>query len=107
MANKEIVIGVDSETGDIHYSRSVMHAQKGEEIEWISSNGPFAVQFTGVSPLNQVGRRAVRNEARGLWVVRGEVRTEAAPAAYPYVCAVYTDGRVFVDAGCPEIIIDW
>jgi len=101
---KEVHIVVDPSSGDISYKPAVLHGRRRDAIRWTCESGPFAIQFAGQTPLASADGRS--DPGRGEWVVEKEVREDASPGGYRYVCAVYADGRVFIDAGCPVIIID-
>jgi hypothetical protein len=97
----EIKIMVDASNGNIIYDPPKCRAHRGESIVW-ECEQPFAIQFFGVSPVETVDAQSdIHNQARR------SVRMETLPASYPYACAVYADNRVYLDASCPVIIIDY
>ena len=96
----EIEIKVDSETGDFTYTRSVCHASPSDPISWVA-NGDWAVMFTGQTPLNTA---EIRGRA-GRVSPPARVSREAAKGLYHYAVAVAVGTRVFLDAGCPTIVI--
>jgi len=105
MRKKAVNIGVDPATGAITYIKPVTHAKKRETIEW-ASNDPFAIQFTGVTPVQFQRRRSRYVRASRKHKLTGVVKGTAEEGAYPYACAVFAEGIVYLDARCPVIIID-
>jgi hypothetical protein len=90
-------IHIALEGNELVYHPPLLHAGKGSSIEWIC-DAPFVIQFKGISPLE-------RSEFRS-GDTRIPVRPDAAPGPYEYAVAVYAEGRVYLDASCPAIIID-
>jgi plastocyanin len=99
---RHVQITVDA--GEISYSAALLRAHPGDTIQWWSNQGPFAIQFAGISPMLFGGRRSHLPE-EGRYHLQGIVR-DALPGAYRYACALVVDNEVHLDAGCPEIIID-
>ena len=99
--NHLIEIYVDTKTGNFTYTPAVFHA-KAEQESPISfrANGDFAIQFKGATPLRTV---EVRGHAER--VVDTSVRADAPRGAYHYVVAVAIGHELFLDAGCPVIVI--
>lgn len=94
-------ISISVSDGLIVFTPSKYRAQPGESVSWTCAEGPFAVQFFGISPLETCDAQSERgNQAHG------SVRRDAVAGIYPYACAVFADGRVYLDANCPAIIID-
>ena len=102
LRNHLIEIYVDQRTGNFTYTPAVFHAKAEKEtpVSWCA-NGDFAVQFTGGTPLNTLG---VRGHAEK--VVDTHVRSDAPRGAYHYAVAVAIGHDIFLDAGCPTIVID-
>ncbi|NLV29777.1 MAG: hypothetical protein GXY47_01370 [Acidobacteria bacterium] len=94
-------ISISVSGGLIVFTPSKYRAHPGGSVSWNCAEGPFAVQFFGVSPLetcdaqSEAGNQASR-----------AVRRDAVAGTYPYACAVFAEGRVYLDANCPAIIID-
>ncbi len=84
--------------GELQYRPAVFHVVRGDLITWTCGSGAFVIQFTGISPLE---RSEFRPNDPPL-----PVRMEAAPGAYPYAVAVCAEGKVYLDAACPIIIVD-
>lgn len=96
---RTVRIEVRNET--INYYPHKCHARRGDIIAWKCADGPFAIQFFGVSPIDTVEAQSENNE------VNKPVRQEIQVASYPYALAVYANNKVYLDASCPAIIIDY
>jgi plastocyanin len=100
-----ITIQVD-DRGNFTYTPAVRRAAPGEPVSW-SCNDPFVVHFARQSPFDRVEfRPSLKGE--GLPPYSTELATSrpgVQPGGYHYVVAVERDGTVFVDGGCPEIVI--
>jgi len=94
-----IEISVDPGTGNFTYNPAVYHTRPTAPIAWLA-NGTFAIQFTGGTPLDKAGIRGPGRE-----VVHSKIRSDAR-GIYHYAVAVEIDGKIFLDAGCPTIVID-
>ena len=103
MTSKFIAINVDQATGVITYSDPAPHANKLDVIEWKCQDGPFVLQFKGATAVDFQGSHSTSNQA-GAHVLRGKVQGNK--GVYPYACAVYAHGEMYLDARCPVIIID-
>jgi|WetSurMetagenome_2_1015567.scaffolds.fasta_scaffold210706_2 hypothetical protein len=88
--------------GCLNYDHPKCHARRNEEIVWTCKDGPFAIQFFGISPVESPDAQSV-----GLSPVKNKVRYNAAGGTYSYACAVCADNQVYLDASCPVIIIDY
>jgi len=95
----DIRIEVDAETGDFTYIPSVCHVSPNGRISWVA-NGDWAVVFTGKTPLNTAEIHGRAGKVSPFRVSRG-----AAEGIYHYAVAVALGNRVFLDAGCPTIVI--
>jgi len=100
--NERIVeFGIDGQH-NLTCSPAVVHVQPNWEIVFRSKNGePFAVQSKGVSPLEQADIPGIHGSPR----VR--VRGDAEPGVYSFACALYANNRIYMDAACPAVIVDW
>lgn len=94
-----IQILVDPNNGDFVYLPAVYHATEKEQIRWIA-NGSWAIQFPNGTPLNEGVTLRGAPEVE----VDSSVR-EGAKGVYHYAVAVEINGEVFLDAGCPTIVI--
>ena len=102
MANYPIRILVLNNIGDMAYSASVQHAVAGDTITWSSETGAFTLAFQGNSPLTE--GLQLRSGAGN--AVTGTVKAGANKGCYYYsVAATFTDGLIYMDPGCPEVII--
>ncbi len=106
MANIFIEIEVDCETGVINYSNPAARAHKRDVIQWKCEDGPFAIEFTGATPIAFQGARSKGRKRAGAHVVRAVVKSDAAAGIYQYACSVCAGEKVYLDARCPVIIID-
>lgn len=97
-ATHEVVISVD-ERGRFTYSQNPVYVVPGDEIRWISEQGPWAVELAGVSPL--MARRFNGNPGHA---VAARVRPDALYGKYRYFVALEWEGRIWTDD--PEIIVD-
>lgn len=94
-----------SPQGDFTYSPSVKHVEPGQVLIWESAQGPFSISFKEGTPFGQLNFHSVKGE-EGWLIITGEVRKGGGPGHFHYAVAIYTEGRVFMDAGCPEIIVN-
>ena len=99
---QEITISVNKQRGFLSYDPPNCHARKSDEIVWKCSDGPFAIQFFGISPIQTAEARSL-----GPKQVRIKVRSNAHAGTYSYACSVYAGEKVYLDASCPVIIIDY
>jgi hypothetical protein len=106
MESRCIEIKVDRKTGLITYTDPARRAHRREEIQWKCHDGPFALQFTGETPVEFQGSRSTRRKGAEAHELKGTIKENAAPGVYQYGCSVYADGEVYLDARCPVIIID-
>src|SRR5215468_5284423 len=94
-----IQIFVKSKTRNFTYLPAVYHAKANSSITWIA-NGNWAAQFYNGTPLK---------EGTSLSASKGvELKTTVTDVkgVYHFAVAVEIGGEVFLDAGCPTIIID-
>lgn len=101
--SKTRAVRIEVLDGVFKYTPLKCHARRGENIVWICDDGPFAVQFFAISPLETA--YAQSGDTNGQ--VGSRVLPEALTGTYEYACAVFVNGRVCLDASCPSIIIDW
>jgi hypothetical protein len=97
-----IKIYVDKATRNFTYKPAVYHAKAEDQtpVLWCA-NGDFAVQFVSGTPLETVG---IRGHAEK--VLETKVRKDAPKGVYHYAVAVAIGHDIFLDAGCPTIVID-
>jgi len=106
MTRRPIEIKVDLKTGVITYSESAARAKRKDEIHWVCQAGPFALQFTGATPVDFQGGRSTGSHRGGPYELTGQVPEDAASGVYQYGCSVYAGETLYLDARCPVIIID-
>ena len=100
--NWPITIRVLNDAGDMAYSVSVQHASANDSITWSSGTGSFTITFQGNSPLTQ----GLQLHSGSGNTVTGTVRSGASPGCYYYsVAATYSNGQIYTDPGCPEIVV--
>ena|SRR6266404_5752352 len=115
MADLVVEIRVQTEPkepgyGSVNYTWSALHAAPGDNVTWISKQGPFALVFRERSPF--VGNKhRISSQGKGngrpfttetLAVAKGaEVH-----GTYYYGVAVAVRNEIFTDSGCPSVIID-
>ena len=97
--NQPIEISVDPDTKNFTYKPAVYHTRPTAPIAW-RANGTFAIQFTGGTPLDKAGIRGPAHE-----VIYSKIRPDAR-GIYHYAVAVAIGNEVFLDAGCPTIVIN-
>ena len=100
----ELAVTVNQTRGDsfdLTISPTVLHVIPGDTIIFKSNGDAFTVIAKGSSPLNKADIRGIKGEE-----VEAIVETAAARGAYLFACAVYKDGKIYMDANCPPIIID-
>lgn len=93
--------------GDMVYGVSVQHASAGDTITWTCENGPFTLDFTSPSPLDQgvVQLKSFVPAGSNLNTAVGNLSASAAKGRYYYGVAVSWGTSVYTDPGCPEVII--
>lgn len=106
MSTITIEVEIDRDTHVITYRKQAAQAHRRDVIEWKCKAGPFAIQFTGATPTGFQSKRSTRSSEADTYTLTGVVRKNAEPKVYPYGCAVYAGGKVYLDARCPVIIID-
>jgi len=96
------------------YQPSVLHASAGDTIVWKSEDGPFAVEFKRDTPGPDVGTHG--SQIGGHWESAQFQIRQGARGHYHYAVAVSlanagfasldVQGRIALDAACPEIIVN-
>jgi len=99
---KEVKIAVLNEAGDISYHPAVLHVCRRDVIRWTCESGPFTISFQEGSPLEE--GRQLRSAAETQLL--GTVSDKAERGVHYYSVAASFRGKIYLDAGCPEIIID-
>jgi len=108
--------------GSMTFTWSALHAAPGDEIIWFSENGPFTLVFPDRSPFTGNPHRISaehktdtpqETENKDKMVLGPFVTpplTVAAGASvygiYYYAVALAAGADVFIDSGCPSVVID-
>lgn len=108
MADQVSVISIRvSEDGDFYVEPSSKRLKPGQSITWTSSQGPFAISFTDQTPFSQVLFQGIKPADReGVWTVTSHPVKPNAPGIFHYAVSIYVNGRVYLEAGCPQVIIE-
>jgi plastocyanin len=104
MADIKIKIEVKP-NGDLVYDPAVHRATEGDRITWYS-NADWAVLFTGGTPLTSVSFSGHAGPPEKATFGKNSVVRAGAQGIYHYAVAVANSKGVFLDAGCPTIIIN-
>ncbi|MEP6714381.1 MAG: hypothetical protein ABJC09_02330 [Terriglobia bacterium] len=101
-----ISISVSPE-GDFSYHPSVKRLRHGQSVRWTCEQGPFTIAFRVGTPFDKVHYEAERGESSWAVTTR-EVHEERRAGHFHYAVALYCLAveRVFLDAACPEIIVN-
>src|SRR5216684_3855014 len=102
--NYPVKIVVLNSAGDMAYSVSVLHVARGDSITWSCETGPITISFRDPSPLDE--GRQIRSLPGPVHTAVGTVSLRATSGVHYYAVAASMDGKVFLDPGCPEIIVD-
>ncbi len=98
---KPPIVDISIKDGAVVCDPPRCRARRNDVIVWRCEAGHFAIEFFDGTPLDTVDAHSdARHQAHRT------VRADAAPDIYRYACAVCVDGRVYLDACCPSIIID-
>ena len=107
MSSPAVVISVDPKTGDITYAPSVLHVSRRDRVTWKTArNDPFTVVFPQ-TPFAD-GTVSLRSSGPPL---KSPAFAEDAAGVYHYMVAISVEIReggpseIFLDAGCPDIIV--
>jgi hypothetical protein len=114
MIDHEIRITVDTDDHriDFSYAPTTVHVRHGDRVHWVCPEGPFAVEFLKDTPSDRMGAHGERHET--VWRSASIPIRRSARGHFPYGGAVSLQngrfgelvGRVALDTGCPEIIVD-
>lgn len=102
MANFPIKIMVINDVGDMAYGCSVQHVQAGDTVTWSSETGSFTLAFAGNPPPFSEGNQLQSGAGNTLTAT---VNGAAAKGRYYYSVAATRNGIIYMDPGCPEVII--
>ena len=100
-----ISIRLDAE-GNFVYEPAALRALQGDRIRWVSEDGAFALNFVRDTPVDAISVHGNRGEPTASLTVTtqsGVFHYTVAVAAIPP--GTNDDMRVFMDSGCPDIIV--
>jgi hypothetical protein len=89
--------------GNITYAPAVSNVAQGELITW-SFEGPFTLVFRERTPFDDAVLHSEKETATSQ-IVKKLVRADAPPDIYYYAVGIGTKDGIFVDAGCPAVIV--
>ena len=102
---KVIKISCDA-SGDFTFTPAVHHAKIGDTIEFSCDDGDFTVIFpqtiAGVVQLH--GSKGKNTPA--VLIPDEKAGQRVLPGFYKYMVGVHRDDKVFMDIGCPVVVID-
>jgi len=102
MASYIIKIMVLNDVGDMAYGCSVQHVLAGDTITWSSETGSFALGFSGNPPPFSEGNSLQSGPGN---TFTATVNASAPRGRYYYTVAATSNGKIYLDPGCPEVII--
>jgi hypothetical protein len=109
-----ITIYVEEDTGSgkhITYRPAVLSAHHGDRLMWKSDAGPFDIEFKGPTPVRDLHITS-HASGRGYETDAYGIQPDAHRGCYSYAVTGTTEGdryrtnSRYIDAGCPEIIIE-
>jgi hypothetical protein len=102
----QIAVSIDQRgNANFTYDPGVQRVYGGDMVRWICNDGPVAILFKEATPCNKMDARSVCGE-QPFESEALEVTNKAAPGHYHYAVAAYVDGKVYLDAACPELIVN-
>ena len=99
---REVRIAILNDAGDISYNPAVIHVCQNDVIRWICESGPFTIFFRERSPLEEGHQLRSTNENQ----IEGTVKDNAERGVHYYAFAATFRGKIYLDTGCPEVVID-
>ena len=94
-----------NEEGEFTYEPSVKRLREGQPITWACSQGPFCISFQQGTPFDSMDFHG--DEGPDGWTATSSEADVAGEAGhFHYAVAIFWQGRVYMDAGCPEIIVN-
>jgi plastocyanin len=97
---REVKIAVATPSGDMTYYPAVLHVSPNDTIKWTCESGNMAISFRDRSPIKE--GQQMRSTAKDNSILGTVV---AKPGIYSYAVAVNVRGSIYLDVGCPEIIV--
>lgn len=92
-----VTISVDTRTGIVRAFPNPLYIAPGHCVMWVSTDGPWAVHFSPISPLRHRRVSGAASDYGG-----GCARTDIFPGKYSYFVAVEVGGRIYTED--PELI---
>ena len=86
----------------ITYRPSVLQALRTDSVKWRCDAGPFDIEFKGLTPVGHVHISSHSNHETESFAISEHVR----PGHYSYAVVLRVGDRCYIDAGCPQIIIE-
>jgi hypothetical protein len=86
------------------YVPGVLRVNRGDAVQWVCSDGPIAIQFKEGTPCDRVDARSGDASPSAPLVLN--VSASAASGHYHYAVAAVVGGKVYLDAACPELIVN-
>ena len=106
MSDRDNVISIKViDDGDFHYQPSVKHVRLGQTVTWTCNQGPFSISFKDRTPFGRTNLHATQPEGAEAWYVTSAPAKTDDFGHFHYAVAVFVHGKVFLDAGCPDIIV--
>jgi len=112
MANHQIEIGISTpdQKGNVDFFivPSLKRVYREDTITWTCTSGPFAVLFHDRTPCDQMDARSGSSpNTASTWTSNTlTVRDDTAGGHYHYSVAVFNGSYVYLDAGCPDLIVN-
>lgn len=107
MAKRQTVISVSViDDGDFHYKPSVKKLKAGESVTWTCDQGPFAVSFKERTPFGRTNLHSTKAKDGKSWAINSVLPKNPERGHFHYAVAIYAGEKVYLDAGCPEVIIE-
>jgi plastocyanin len=91
--------------GDFHYQPSVKNVKLGQSVTWTCAQGPFSISFKDRTPFGRTNLHATKPEGSDSWYVTSAPAKTSELGHFHYAVAIFTNDRVYLDAGCPEVIL--
>jgi plastocyanin len=109
MAGYNIQISVD-EKGNFTFQPTTLRVRGGDTVTWSSNDGEFSIMFVDGTPFEgtQDGSEVDAMDTFGGNGSRSTPLTikRGAQGHFHYAASVNTPRRVYLDAGCPEIVVN-
>ncbi|HBY61678.1 MAG TPA: hypothetical protein DEH78_17795 [Solibacterales bacterium] len=93
------IITIRLVNGDVIVTPPKVKAKRGETVEWVCDDGPFAIQFDGISPMRSIAFRGPARSPQG-----SAVREDAQIGTYKYTVALSVDGAIYIED--PQMVIE-